>query len=314
MLLTPIVLLMFIKAEIMYEVTPRSSVFCDYFTITTPPDYLQQVLAALRPYLYDLGCSEEPGAFRLPDGFGLFSFRVKHKVALFASSGGFASALRDKSLLSLFLAEFFSFPHNVSSADFTVDEYVSAPDRLSEIYRTAIDGEVSFTRKKITASSVSFLMSPVCYDDSGRNTGTLYLGKRGRHEVFAKVYDKRQQLKQQRMIDVRDVLRHEVTITSKMGLTLRDIASPHDCFYHFYPSNLLSKAKSEHWVGGETGFRLEKPPERLPAEILRIRVETSRELESMLDLVEQVGCEGLKYLFRQITNKYERRNTPALAL
>lgn len=289
--------------------SPRSEVFCDYFTITTPPYDLDQVLTALRPYFYQLGCAEEPGAFRLPDGFGLFSFRVKHRVAIYAVTGGFASALRDAGVFSHFLSEFLAFSYNVSSADFTCDEYVSAPTRLSSLYALAISSEVSFTRKKIMPSSVTFLMSPVVYDESGQNTGTLYVGKRGRHEVFAKIYDKRQQMAQQRGLSVRDCLRHELTVTGKMGINLRDLAQPHNCFYHFYPSNLLSKARSDPWVSTGEGFRVEKPPRRLPAQILQDRVGTSRELESMFVLAEEIGANGLTYLLRQIQYQYASRSS-----
>lgn len=287
--------------------SPRSEVFCDYFTITTPIDCMDPVIRALKPYFVDLCCSEEEGAFRLPDGFGLFSYRVRHRVAIYATSGGFASALRSVGLLNPFLSEFFVFPHNVSSADFTVDEYAYSPPRLAEIYSLASTGQVSFTRKSVNPSAVTTLLSPVAYDDSGLNTGSVYIGRRGRHEVLAKIYDKRQQLLQQRGVNVRDALRHELTVTSKMGITLRDISIPHDCFYHFYPSNLLSKAASRAWEGQGEGFRLEKPPERLPTQVLRSRVDTSKELKTMLELAEQIGDGGLTYLLGLIKKAYESR-------
>lgn len=287
----------------------RSEVFCDFFTITSLPDNLDLILSALRPYFYDLGCTEEPGAFRLPDGYGLFTYRRKFKVSIFAASGLFASALRERSLLSRFLSEFFFFPHRVSSVDFTVDQYISAPERLHEIYKAAKAGEISFTRKALTPSSITFLSSQVCYADTGQDTGTVYLGRRGSHEVFAKVYDKRQQMAQTRMISVRDTLRHELTVTGKMGVTLKDIVQPHDCFYHFYPSNLLSTAQKSEWVGDSEGFTLEKPRERLPSAVLRQRLETSRDLQAMFGLCDEIGDNGLTYLISQLKKLYSTRKS-----
>lgn len=294
-----------VKAGLMGDKYTRSEVFCDFFTITTPKDLLEHVITALQPYFLRLGCSEEPCTFRGPDKRGTFSYRTRHKVAIYAASGGFVGLLRDAGILNEFLAEFYNFSHNVSSADFTVDEYRPAPVRVQEIYDSAMRGEVSFTRKAVNPSAVTYLMSRVTYDDSGLNTGTVYIGRKGNCEVRAKVYDKRQQMRQQRTADIRDTLRHEVTVSGKMGITLRDIAVPHDCFYHFYPENLLSKAQFSPWVGVGEGFRLEKPPERIPAALMKRRVETSLELKTMIGLAVEIGEDsGLTYLFSLIRKQH----------
>jgi hypothetical protein len=287
--------------------TPRSEVFCDFFRITTPKEYLEDVLTAVAPYLLDMGCKVTEGAYQLPDTNGFFVWKVRHKVGVYQFSGQMAAALRANGALSALLAEFSVFPHRVSSADFTLDEYVPAPERLQSVYELASDGGVSFTRKAVTRAAVRKLFRPILYDYSGSalDTGTVYIGRLGSSEVVAKLYDKRNQLLAERGEDIRNTLRHELTVGGRMGITLRDIVQPEACFYHFYPANILTPpVHVQVWHGGSDGFELPASAEVLPAQRLKHRVEVSFDLEGMFGLCEGVGEGGLPLLLRLITNRY----------
>lgn len=300
-------------------ITARSSVFCDFFTLTTPKEYHPEVISALQPFFAELGCTLEPTGFgyRSISG-GLFSWRERHSVAVYSASGSFLSDLRassDAQLLPKFLAELALFPHRVSSADFTVDEYVFSPKRISEIYELGVSGSISFTRKALLPSHVRSLLSPAAYQHSThyRDTGTLYLGKKGSHEVYAKVYDKRQELFVKHGLVIPDTLRHEMTVSHRMGIVLRDIYNPTDCFYHFYPPELLPTAPCERWVPMAEGYTLPKLPERLPAQLLKQRVEGSRDLQDMFELADKVGNEGLTYLLTVVKSAYQRRQNVSIS-
>jgi hypothetical protein len=288
--------------------SPRSAPFCDYFTITTPKDNHDAVLEALQPFFSSIGCSRSSVGYRPLDGgehSGLFSWRFIGTIVVYSASGSFVSVLRENGILAQFLAEMALFPHNVSSADFTVDEYVDAPPRIRDIYALACAGGVSFTRKAIQPGHVRALMRPcLTPGGSGGDTGTIYIGNRGRHEVHAKVYDKQHQQFTEHGAAIRPTLRHEMTVSKRMGITLKDLCEPLACFYHFYPAELLPPVDAPPWEPHATGYIMPKAPSRLPAQVLRERVENSFDLEDMFGIAEQVGPGGLNYLLRLISERH----------
>lgn len=297
-------------------ITPRSEVFCDFFTLTTPKENHAALIAALQPFFAELGCTHDRNGYGYRStSNGLFSWRERHAVAVYTASGSFLSDLRDHSLLNHFLAELALFPHRVSSADFTVDEYVFSPPRLSQIYELGVSGSLSFTRKAISRSHVRSLLTPAAYPNNSnyRDTGTLYIGTKGSHEVYAKVYDKRQELLAKHGVTICDTLRHELTVSHRMGITLRDVSLPTSCFYHFYPPELLPTAQCDRWAPMAEGYTLPKLPERLPAQLLKQRVEGSKDLQDMFELADKVGIEGLTYLLTVVKSAYQRRQNAAMS-
>lgn len=306
-----------VKTATMSEVSP---VFADYATITLPLEHFPDALASLKPWLdgslcvLDTKSTADLLRYRSPSG-GLLTAKAKsYGVSVFTASGRFMGDLRSFGVQSSFLSEFASFPHNVSSADLTVDEYRDdVPSRLVEIYEMAANGQVSFTRKHIGRSAVRRLFRPALYNDCDE-TGSIYIGKRGSHEVHSKCYDKRNEMLDRGLPDpVRGTLRHEMTVSGKMGITLRDLDQPHDCFYHFYPSNLLAMPQKRHWEGWGEGFSVEKPVKRLPSQILADKVENSLEISSLLDLADQVGEKGFDYFISLLRNKHFQMGKGSIA-
>lgn len=289
--------------------TPRGDVFCDFLTVTMPRDVYPSVLSNIEPYLDRVGSSKvTEGLYREIDG-GTLKCAFRGGIACVSASGRMLAAIRAIRLLNDFLSCFASEHHNVSSCDFALDEYVDSPAKsIARAYHLANSGQISFTRKALKPSQVKTILSKALYDDSGLDTGSLYLGRNGKSEVHACVYDKTQERFEKGFIRPGDsfkpTLRHELTISGKMGVSLKDVASPSSCFYHFYPPLLLSPPipAAEPWIKGGIGFSVTRS-EVLPAKRLKHRVYTSPEVGGLIDLAHQCGPEGLALLLRYIRER-----------
>lgn len=301
----------------MSSLTP---VFCDYATLTTPPDCYEDVLATVRPLLeyslfaYDISSSPDFLKIRSPSG-GLFTARPrKYGVSIYQFSGKALHDLRTSGYFSLLFAEFARFPHKVTTLDLTVDEArADVSGRLLSIYEMAARGEVSFTRKALQPSHVRRIFAPCLYSPADE-TGTVNLGLRANHEVFAKCYDKRQERLQNEGFDMGyGVLRHELTVRGEMAPTLRDIVEPTNCFWHFYPANILTTPRKEAWQGYGEGFEVKRPEKRLPSQILAFKVGSSLELDSLIRLSDEIGENGFNYFIQLLKGKRDALAQAALA-
>jgi hypothetical protein len=280
----------------------RSTAFCDGFTVTVPKDSRQDTFQSIRGVIDSLGCTlVDDGCYRSPEG-AMLLYGNRGPVSWFQAKGKFVAALRSRQLLNEFLASFSLGPHRVSSCDLTVDEFVASPsDRVSDVYALAHAGHIGFSRKALQHRQIKKLMSPVLYDDSGKDTGTVYLGLRSA-EVRGRVYDKTQErAKDGECIGL--TVRHEMTITSKMGVTLRDVADPESCFYHFWPDVLLSRPEGvPPWSPSEGGYSVPRV-DRLPSQRLKQRVSSSSDLGELILLAQSCGPEGLVMLHRLIDER-----------
>lgn len=280
----------------------RSRAFCDGFTVTTPKDNGPILIDALRPYLDGLGCTvTTANQFRAPDGALLLTGN-RGAVAWVQCKGKFVALLRSRQVLNEFLSVFSLHPHRVSQADLSVDEYVESPaERVQGVYGLAKAGGVAFSQRPLTHRQINQVFAPTLYDDTGRETGTVYLGNRTA-EVRGRVYDKTQE----RAADGECIgltVRHEMSITGKMGVSLRDLAEPESCFYHFWPSVVLSKpAGVKPWESHADGFVCERR-ELLPAQRLKLRVSDSTDLAALISLAQECGPEGMRLLHRLIDER-----------
>lgn len=280
----------------------RSKAFCDGFTVTVPKDQREEAFQSIRGVLDDMGCTlVNEGLYRSPEG-SAFVYGNRGSIAWFQAKGQFVAALRARQLLNEFLAGFATNPHRVSSCDLTVDEYVDSPaDRVAGVYSLARDGGIAFTRKALKHSQIGAVMSPTLYDDTGKDTGTVYLGQRTA-EVRGRVYDKTQE----RARDGECIgltVRHEMTVTGKMGVTLRDVAEPESCFYHFWPEVLLSRPSGvPPWEPQAEGYVIDRV-ERLPTQRLKLRVAMSTDLGELIALAQSCGPEGMRLFHRLIDER-----------
>lgn len=288
----------------------RSSVFCDKFTVTTPHDNQLFIVENFEVFMDSfLAERTNESCFRSSSN-GTLTWARKGSITWFTTSGSFLADLRASRMLNEFLCCFTSHPdnplidHAVSRMDVTVDEYAYAPTRVNEAYRLGLQGAIQFTRKAIKPSQVKKNFGVCLYDDSGLDTGTVYLG--ARKAVFkSKIYDKRQQMLEVKGVVIPDTLRHEATATRAMGISLHDVATPTALFYHCYPSVLLSTPEGvPAYAPSAYGYTIERKS-KLPAQALKQRVNGSHEVAALLRLASASGEHGMDYLKTLIQRRYD---------
>lgn len=212
--------------------------FADYVNVTVPSDCIGALLDQVMPILDILGASESsPGLFKLPDGRSSFKVHRRGHVGVFSASGGFLWALRGKGLFSAYLRELAGFPHRVSMLHATQDYIVADPALVvQEVRRLGQLGELALTRKHILPGQVKSILAVGCH---GSETGTIYLGHRANADVWAKIYDKREERLSHGFPDPGPVVRVEIAVQSDVGATLRDVSDPASIFFHFGSRSLV---------------------------------------------------------------------------
>lgn len=265
----------------------------DWLSLSFPIDSVQPVMDGLRPLV---SAVPEAAAYAKGEGWvfsdgGLIQLRSHPSVGILCISGSALASLRDASIFGECLLLFGSEPHRVTRLDVALDILVSASPLLHDLYRRAIRGEFSLTRKSLSPSRhVSCLFSPGL---DGVDTGTVYVGSRTA-EVKARFYDKQFEQVSRRFSDPGPCLRAELTATDKVGVSLKDAWEPATLFWHYMQSALVGVLERPRgvprWVPGGEGFSL--PPRAVPVDstaILRGRLERSRELRDMCDLARSVS-------------------------
>jgi len=289
----------------------RSEVFCDKFTVTAPFDNEQLIVENFSEFFQGFFAERaNESCYRSASG-GSLTWGRRGGVSWFTTSGSFLADLRASRVLNDYLLCFASHPdnplleHRVSLLDVTVDEYTYAPPRLQSVYARALAGDISFTRKSLSPTSVSRHESVCAYNDTFDNTGTVYLGSHTA-KVRAKVYDKRQQMLVMKQKEIPDTLRHELTVTGAMGVSLHDIAAPAALFYNFYSANLLAPPSSPvtAWIPSEVGYKVVRH-EAMPAMRLQARMKGSHELQAMFKLASLSGEKGFDYFVQVARELYK---------
>lgn len=295
-------------------ILPISSDYClcepftDYLNITTPKGNGDVIFNQLRPILDSLGCSEViEGLFQLPSKLGTFKRSVRGQVSVFSVSGGFLEALRVNGLYGDYLVIFSGFEHRVSMLHATVDYRLDSPEVLEAVYQMASSGRLQLTRKALNPLHVSRLTGK---NSEGIDTGTVYLGSRKNSDVWAKVYDKRQERLAKGFDDVGPMLRIEIAVQSDVGATLRDASKPHDIFYHFASRSLVEPPKNfKGWESHGSGFTLEKRTDNFTTwERLWGIVSHSSDIERLVELaVTDYGDDALVELTKLLRKKIMQR-------
>lgn len=248
--------------------------FTDYLNVSTPLDSFADLRSSCLSVLDLLGNFEEvtEGLFQYfelgskkgvlaPIARGTVKFSRRGKVGIVSTSGWVLRVLRERSLLSDYLAAMALYPHRVTMLHATADFYVASPPETIQAFKAAAyAGELSLTRKGITPDNCGVVMRP---DDHGDETGTLYLGQRGNADVWAKIYDKRHQQVSCGFRDPGPLVRVEVACMSGVGATLRDASDPTDIFYHYAGRSLVTvppdfSGWSPHGEGYVLGERVER--------------------------------------------------------
>lgn len=258
---------------------------------------------ALRDDLSDV-CLSVPDAQTDPLGvrvgkFALLRFQDRGKVTVATISGSMCAALRVARLLDQYLAAVATYPHRVTHIHAARDVEADAPSELARIYACTRTAGVSLTRKRIPGRAIKWVKSS---DADGRDTGSVMIGHRARHETTACIYDRHQDALDKGKPDPGHLLRYELR-TGVDGLSLADAADPAPLFFNFMGAFFPRPDGVKLWVPYGEGFTIKR--DDIPVSMrLRRQVDFSADLDRMFRLVDEMPGEGLDVLLRLIRGKY----------
>lgn len=271
---------------------------CDWVNISIPDSSYDEVYSELMPILYNLGELHavrlaQSVLYRFAGSTGTFKETSKKGFTIFGASGAFLGLLRANGSFDDYLSCFAGRPHRVTKMDVAHDVPVDARPVLSKLYAKCKAGKVALTRKTISPGQFHFFKGA---HSLGGDTGTLYLGNRT-SEVHAKVYDKQSELLDKGIPCDDFVTRYELSATSKVGITLKDVHSPESLFWHYMGKVLKAPANVAPWVKNTCeGFQLPPRAELDPMELLRKQVLDNPSLEALVKLADSGGANGFTYL------------------
>lgn len=296
------------------ELLPVSSMlgspFADYLNLTFPLSVEEDVRLAIEPIIEGLGPFEvdDQGLYRLfnsqlrPTG-GTVKLLKRGKVLFCSWSGVALTQLRETLLFDDFLSAVMAFPYRVSMLHATQDYYVeSAPSVIMEVKRRAQAGDYQLTRKRIPPQQVKAITTA---NEAGIETGTVYLGKAGNADVWAKVYDKQNERLSKGYSDPGSIVRVEVAIQSDVGATLRDVHDPLEIYFHFAGKSLVERPKTlQGWSSYGEGYVLPKKRDVLPYERLERFLDHSISVRKLVGLaVDAYGEKAGEALGRMIRKR-----------
>lgn len=283
--------------------------FCDYLNVTTPSENDAYLLERLVPLFESLGPIEATpdGSYRVftltSDGLisrGTFKLKHRGKVLLISASGGVLDLLRSSGSFPEYLSILSDVPHRVSMLHATQDYLFLSPSQaILAVKAAAIAGNLSLTRKRILPSQVSSLLR---VNPDGEETGTIYLGNRANADVWAKVYDKREERRFRGAVDPGPIVRVEIAVQSDVGATLRDAFNPFDLFFNFAAKSLVQAPEGfVGWAPYGEGYATSPRVDRTVLERLENVLSFSQDLPKIIALAtEAYGSKAGDVLARRI--------------
>lgn len=274
----------------------KFAVFCDWLDVTYAPDDCPY--PDLNALLLGAGfeVSRDQGSQRLylpPSGRGAVKVLHSSRFAKVSLSGASCAALRSLGLWDEALWILSTSPHKVTRVDAALDLPMDAAGVIAALEVRYPDGWVNLGRK---AQKVTEFLSVRA---DGKRSGTFYVGHKDAGRQSARVYDKSLEALEKRGEVLPTTTRVEVTARKDKGATLRDAALPEALFWHIAaPSILKAPEGVPMWVPNTEAAWTAVPRAFNPTETLRRRVESSAELDALLDLAASVGPEGRNYLLK----------------
>lgn len=274
----------------------------DYLNVSVPETISATVHDSIKEVLDYCGARQlSDEIFRLGDT-GTVRLKRRNGYGLVGLSGDALRHLRTVDQMAATLWAFAVHPHRVTSLDIAHDVTIQPRGVLNSLWRKARGKKgLRLTRKALTRANVNKYVVDSLYDDGV--TGTLYLGSR-KSEAHAKVYDKRNEILDRTGNDIGyDLTRYELTVTSKMGVSLSDVDNPEPLFWHFMSEVLPPPVGVPNWIAGGQGYTMPERRKLVPAEKLKQVVEDSPEIERWLRYADEAGPNGREYLLGLLRRK-----------
>lgn len=284
------------------------SPFCDSLNVTVPFEHSDELQASCRPLLAELGASEAsegywqvPPLKRILDGRvvadlpslrwqspGSVVFKRYGQVLQVGTSGTTLRSMRASGLFLGWLSILASYPHRVTRLDATVDLDRAAGPAVMAVYGHTRAHGLKLGRKATPASHCRGLLRAALYAE-GVETGTVYVGRRGKSEITATVYDKRNQVLDLGGDDPGNALRVELSFSGQVGCTLRDVAQPGPLFWSYAGELLAPPSDFLPWERGDGGYDLEKLPPIDPVVAITRACERNEGLRTVIRFSDSLG-------------------------
>lgn len=282
--------------------------FCDYLNLTLPAHALEPIRSQL-DYLFEMAgmSSFDSGiTYQLDGNSGAFKIKTNSRYITLSASGGILQHFRDLRLFNEFISILTEYPHKITRLDATADYFVSyAPDFIKTIKNAAMASKIDLTRKALDPKKdVKVFMG---LNEQGDETGTVYLGNRITHSVYAKVYDKGFERQSKGFTSTAQLIRVEFTLKADTGISLRDVHNPENVFYHYAARSLVTPPPHfTGWFPNETGFVMPKQQDLFtPAgKILNIFKFSVDFGKAFRIAVKSYGDEALSVLISQLKVAY----------
>lgn len=280
------------------------SPFCDYLNVSMPADSGDLVARELAPLFESVGASVRGVGLHEVGSGGTFKRFRRGRVEVFGASGQALDHLRERGCFSDYLSVIGSFPHRVTMLHAAADYAADGPAVFASLRRRALAGEVSLTHKRVLPENVRLFSG---LNAAGVLTGTVYLGNRANADVWAKVYDKRQERLSRGCADIGPLVRVEVAVQSDVGATLRDAADPVPLFFQFASPCLVERAQGvSRWVAHAQGFSM--PAKRVVSVSERITglLDGSPDIDNICKLArEGLGSSAERDLLHMVAARWK---------
>lgn len=285
----------------------KINVFTDWLDVTySPTDFPYREITRFLNEIEGRCSFSDSSSESWELGDGVLKIEQRARFARVSASGSVLSFLRGKQMFENYLWLLADSPHRVTRCDVAVDLPVDGAKIVRNL-RRRYPLECKLTRKPQRTKSILQARA-----SDGVQTGTFYIGQRGKGKVTARVYDKAHEAYENRKQELPPTTRFEITVGKDMFPSLRDAGSPESMFWHFASPSLLKRPDGiPDWE--PTGSPDWTMPDFLiePAEVLKRRVENSSDLSALLSLAEQVGPGGLEYLRALIDKRINGYGTAA---
>lgn len=219
-----------------------------------------------------------------------------HRVSC---SGRVLESLRSRDLLDVFYTLLSGAPYQVTRLDCALDIDEDGATHVASML-CRYPESCRLTRKAVRTNWIMQTRA------DGIQSGTFYVGNRRSGGVTARVYDKQLQLLDVHGEYIPPRVRYEVTVKKTLPITLRDASQPTTLFWHLASPSLLSRPPSVHnWEPSspdDLGWTCPMP-EILPFETLQRRVESSPDVERLIELSDTLGPSGRLQLLRLLEKR-----------
>lgn len=283
--------------------------FADWVSTSHPVDDHEEIVRGLRDVLDAAGFSERTVASDTPahmfdvEGGGLVRVGRMRRVSVVSTSGVALGALRGAALFGDYLHVLGSTQHRVTLLHATMDVARDAAPVVADLYARGHAGFIALSRKAVRPADVTVHLSR---RSDGVDSGTVYVGG-PRDQVRAAVYDKQLERQSRGAPDPGPLTRYEMRIRGKVGLSLRDAWDPAPVFYRVASPDVLPRPVGvASWRAAAEGYTL--PPRQIftAAELMARKLDTSPDIQRLLQLAEECGPHGFELLVSRLRRRLDR--------